>query len=120
MAKALFNRMAEERGLRLRAESAGTEPSGKIHDNAVEAMRERGLELSEARPKMITNEMVERAQRVITLGCAVEATACPAVYLKEVEDWGLPDPAGKSIEEVRTIRDAVAQRVERLIASLDS
>lgn len=120
MAKALFNRLAQEQGLPIRAESAGTEPGRHIHAGVVEAMREVGLELSGETPRLLTNQMVARARRVFTMGCAVDAGACPAVFLKDVEDWGLPDPKDRPMSEVRAIRDAIRQKVEELIASLRS
>ncbi|MCI0440701.1 MAG: aquaporin [Chloroflexi bacterium] len=118
MAKALFNRMVEERGIPLRAESAGTMPADRVHKNVVTAMRECGIDLSGAKPKLLTDELVRDSRRVITMGCEVDADACPALFIRDVEDWGLPDPAGKTLEEVRAIRDEIACRVERLIENL--
>ncbi|HZA22368.1 MAG TPA: arsenate reductase ArsC, partial [Dehalococcoidia bacterium] len=94
----------------LRAESAGTEPTEHVHKNVVEVMREVGLDLSEEQPKVITDEMVERARKVITMGCQVDAGTCPAVFIKGVEDWGLPDPKGKPLEQTRAIRDSIWKR----------
>ena len=118
MAKALFNRMAADRGLSLEAESAGTAPAGRVHDNVVEAMAELGVDLSGCTPALITDEMVDDAGRVITMGCAVDGAQCPAITMRNVEDWGLPDPAGRPAGEVRAVRDTIAERVERLIDSL--
>lgn len=119
MAKALLNQMARERGLALRAESAGTVPADHVHENVVEAMKEVGLDLSGEKPRLLTNEMVERSRRVITMGCAVDAAACPAVFLKGVEDWELPDPKDQGLSDVRAIRDAIREKVEYLLASLE-
>jgi arsenate reductase len=118
MAKAFFNQLASERGLPLRAESAGTEPAERVHPNVVDAMLEVGLDLSAERPRLLTNEMADSARKVVTMGCMVDSEACPAVFLKDVEDWGLPDPKDRSVEDVRAIRDAIRQKVEELIASL--
>lgn len=118
MAKAFFNQLASERGLPLRAESAGTEPAERIHPNVVDAMREVGLDLSDEHPRLLTNDMAEGARKVVTMGCMLDSEACPAVFLKDVEDWGLADPKDRSIEEVRAIRDAIRQKVKELIASL--
>ena len=120
MAKALFNRMARERGLGLTAESAGTIPGDHVHPNVVAVMREVGLDLSHEQPKALTNALVESAQRVITMGCAVDAEACPAVFLKDVEDWGLPDPKDRPPGEVRAIRRMIEQKVKQLIDVLDA
>jgi len=111
MAEAMFNRLA---GGRAAAESAGTEPGEAINPNAVKAMAELGIDISGAKPKMLTQEMVDRADRVITMGCSVEES-CPALFLPNVEDWGLEDPAGKPLEKVREIRDEIARRVKALL-----
>ena len=118
MAEALFNQMAAERGMGLRAGSAGTQPAESIDPTVAEAMRELGIDLSPERPKPLTDAMAEDAERVITMGCVVDAGACPAILLKNVQDWGLPDPKGRSLIEVRAIRDEVARRVEALMAAL--
>ena len=120
IAKAMFNRMASERGLSLRAESAGTEPGEGVHDIVAEAMREAGFDLRAERPKPLTDEMVGQAQRIITMGCAIDAEACPAIFLRDVEDWGLPDPKGQPIAEVRTIRDVIGRKVEGLLRELSA
>lgn len=120
MAEALFNRLAQERGLSYRAQSAGTEPGARVHPNVVEAMKELGIDLSRARPRLLTNDMVAQARRLITMGCAVDAGTCPAVFIKDVEDWGLPDPKGRPLEEVRAIRDQVLARVNGLLEELAS
>ena len=118
MAKALFNRAAQQAGISLKAESAGTEPAEHVHPVVAEAMREVGIDIREAKPRLMTNDAVERAQQVITMGCAVDAETCPALLLRDVEDWGLPDPAGKDMPEVRAIRDEVDRRVADLVESL--
>ena len=118
IAKAMFNRLAAERGLALRAESAGTEPGDGVHDIVAEAMQEAGFDLRAERPKFLADEMVEQAQRVITMGCAIDSAACPAIFLRDVEDWGLPDPKGRPINEVRAIRDVIGEKVEKLLSEL--
>lgn len=117
MAKAFFNKLAEESGIPMRAESAGTEPAEQVHPVVAEAMREAGIDVNDVKPSLMTNEAVERARQVITMGCAVDAEACPAL-LRDVEDWGLPDPAGKDIAQVRAIRDEVERRVAGLVRGL--
>ncbi|MFN3975293.1 MAG: arsenate reductase ArsC [Dehalococcoidia bacterium] len=118
MAKALFNRLAQERGLPFRAESAGTHPAQHIHPEVVLAMCEVGIDLSGECPRLLTDAMVQRSRKVVVMGCAVDSQACPAILLKGVEDWGLPDPAGRPLPEVRAIRDAIRQRVEALLTAL--
>ena len=118
MAEAIFNRLASERGLAHTAESAGTELADRVHPRVVEAMAEIGLDLSEKKPRLLTNHMVEQAGRVITMGCAVDSEACPAFVLRDVEDWGLPDPKEMELAEVGVVRDAIRGNVEALLRTL--
>lgn len=114
MAEALANHHAAMRGLPVRAESAGTAVGASVNPMAARAMAEIGIDLAPHHPKQITQEMVVRADRVITMGCGVDAEACPARFLV-TEDWGLDDPAGQPIEVVRSIRDQVEARVTALL-----
>ncbi|MCS6777108.1 MAG: arsenate reductase ArsC [Chloroherpetonaceae bacterium] len=117
MAEAFFNHLAEQRGLPFRALSAGTAAGAQINPVVAEAMREAGLSLEGHCPKMLTQEMVDAADRIITMGCGVDATACPArLYI--TEDWGLPDPAGQPLAIVRQIRDAIRDHVGKLCDEL--
>ena len=118
MAKALFNQAATRLGLSLRADSAGTEIGSHVHPEVVEVMRELGLDVSNDRPKVITNEMVQQAKKVVTMGCQVDADVCPAVFIKGAEDWGLPDPKNQPVEQVRAIRDTIRRKVDELLASM--
>jgi arsenate reductase len=115
MAEAFLNRMAQGSAA---AMSAGTVPQEKPHPEVVETMREVGIDVSGHEGRLLTDEMVRSADRVITMGCAVDEQACPAILYADVEDWGLPDPKGQSPEAVREIRDEVAKRVESLLKSL--
>jgi arsenate reductase len=120
MAAAAFNQIARRRGLRLRAESAGTMPAERVHENVKQAMAEIGIDLTDAHPRLLTNDLAESASRIVTMGCEVDRNSCPTVFIKGVEDWGLPDPAHLAVELVRPIRDEVIARVRALIAELDS
>lgn len=117
MAEALTNHLAKERGLDLRAESAGTGPADRVNPAAAAAMEEIGISMDDQRPKVMTQEMVDRADRVITMGCGVDVAACPAKFLV-TEDWGLDDPAGQPVETVRRIRDEIKARVETLLEEM--
>jgi len=97
-----------------RAVSAGTHPAESVHPQVVEAMREVGIDVSAARPTLLTADMIGRAERVITMGCGED---CPYVPGVKVEDWPLLDPKGQSIEQVRAIRDEIRSRVEQLLAA---
>jgi arsenate reductase (thioredoxin) len=112
MAAALLEHHA---GGRVRVRSAGTTPSEEIHANVVEAMAERGLDVSTARPKGLREDDVREADVVITMGCG---DACPVVPGTRYLDWDLPDPAGKPIAEIRPIRDDIERRVLDLLREL--
>ncbi len=99
------------------AMSAGTIPQDAPHPEVVAAMHEVGIDVSGHRGVMLTAEMVEKADRVITMGCAVDAQACPAILYADVEDWGLADPKGRPTAEVAAIRDEISARVEALASS---
>ena len=108
MAQALFERHAPPD---IRAESAGQQPGREVWPEVVEAMAEIGIDLSTRRPKKLTVEMQLHADWAITLACGA---TCPYVPTT-VEDWDIPDPAGRPLDEVRSIRDAVEARVKDLI-----
>ncbi|MGH2696603.1 MAG: low molecular weight phosphatase family protein [Actinomycetota bacterium] len=112
MAAALLERIA---GDEVRVLSAGTQPADDVHPNVVTAMREVGSDLSEARPRRLEDDAVREADVVVTMGCGDE---CPLYPGKRYEDWELPDPAGKPVEEVRAIRDEIERRVRELLDSL--
>ena len=115
MAEAFFNHLA---GNRAKAISAGTRPADKVGTVVIEAMREVGIDISNAKPKALTMEMVEQADRMITMGCGAEAEGvCPASFI-ETEDWKLEDPKGQPIDEVRRIRDEIKVRVEKLLEEI--
>ena len=113
MAEAFFNRLG---GGKVTASSAGTEPGSAVNPTVVRVMREAGLDISRQKPKMLTLEMMEGADRAISMGCGV-AEACPAA-LVPVEDWEIEDPEGKPVEKVREIRDIIRDKVEKLIKEL--
>jgi arsenate reductase len=112
MAAALLERIA---GDGVRVLSAGTRPADDVHPSVVAAMREAGIDLSAARPRRLEDAAVREADVVITMGCGDE---CPFYPGKRYEDWDLPDPAGRPVEEVRAIRDEIERRVRDLLRSL--
>mgnify|MGYP001084994715 CR=1 FL=1 len=117
MAEAFTNALAARYGLAVRGLSAGTEAGERVNPLAVQVMGEIGISLEGQTPKQLTQEMADSASRIITMGCGVDATSCPArIHLSE--DWGLDDPAGKPIEKVREIRDQIQTRVEALLSEL--
>ena len=114
MAEAFARKLGEGKII---AESAGTEPGDGLNPQAVAAMEEIGFDMSAHHPKVLTVGMVDSADRIITMGCGVDAGVCPAAFMP-TEDWGLDDPKGRPIEEVRAIRDQIRARVEGLIVEL--
>jgi arsenate reductase len=112
MAAALFNRLADP--ARARAISAGTEPGPRVHPEVLAAMREIGLDLSAVLPQRLTPELAAGASRLVTMGCG---DRCPFIPGAVVDDWPLPDPKGRPIEEVRAIREDIRARVAALIAA---
>lgn len=117
MAEAFTNQLAADRGQSVRALSAGTVVGTRINPVAVEVMREAGLSMEGQAPKQLTQALADGATRTITMGCGVDADACPARILV-TEDWGLDDPAGQPIETVRRIRDEIKKRVEAMLDEL--
>jgi arsenate reductase len=117
MAEAIVNTLVKERGLDVRAVSAGTTPGESINPTAAAAVREIGISLDGHRPKAMTQEMVDAADRIVTMGCGVDAAACPARFVVS-DDWGLDDPAGLPPAAVRRIRDEIGRRAETLLARL--
>ena len=115
MAEAFINQMAKGKALAL---SAGTQPGDKVNPVVVQAMREVGIDISANKPKMLTLEMIEKAGRMITMGCGADAGGlCPASFV-ETEDWALEDPKGKTLEQVRVIRDEIRKRVAKLVGEV--
>lgn len=103
--------------LGLRSSSAGTVPSNRVNPLVVEVMKEKGFDISRNIPKMLTVDMINHSSLVITMGCSV-AEVCPKPILAQMQkkliDWNLEDPKGKSLQEVREIRDDIERRVIEL------
>ena len=112
MAAALMERLAVGRVL---VRSAGTTPADEVNPAVVRAMTEVGIDLAAERPKLLTDDAVRDSDVVITMGCG---DACPIYPGKRYEDWTVDDPAGKSVEEVRPIRDEIERRVRSLLDEL--
>jgi protein-tyrosine-phosphatase len=102
-------------GGRVEVRSAGSAPADQVNPAAVEAMREEGIDLTGAQPKVLTTEAVQASDVVVTMGCG---DTCPIFPGKRYEDWVLDDPAGRGLEAVRPIRDEIRRRVETLLAEL--
>ena len=112
MAAAWFNQLADPS--KAVAVSAGTQPGSRVHPEVQAAMQEVGIDLSGAKPQLLTDSLARDAQLLVTMGCG---EACPYVPGLGRDDWPLEDPKGKPIERVREIRDDVRARVEGLLES---
>lgn len=110
MAASFFNQLADP--TKAKAISAGTEPGERVHPEVKVVMQEVGIDLSQAKPQKLTEELARDAQLLITMGCGDK---CPYVPGLRRDDWPLHDPKGLPIEEVRMIRDDVRRRVEDLL-----
>ncbi len=122
MSQALFERAAAERHAaagrhatagKHTALSAGTTPAEHVHPEVVEVMSELGIDLSDRQPQLLTIELAEQADVVVTMGCG---DACPYIPGKRYIDWDLRDPKGRPLDEVRAIRDEIDRRVGLLLA----
>jgi arsenate reductase (thioredoxin) len=112
MAAALLDARA---GGGVQVRSAGSDPGERINPTVVEALREVGIDVSREFPKPLSDDAVRAADAVITMGCG---DACPIYPGKRYEDWAIEDPEGKSLDEVRRIRDEIDARVQRLLSEL--
>ncbi|WP_319452471.1 MULTISPECIES: arsenate reductase ArsC [unclassified Mycobacterium] len=113
MALGFFTHLAGDNGV---AWSGGSEPGNEVNPSAIEAMAEVGIDITGEYPKPWTDEIVQAADVVVTMGCG---DACPIFPGKRYENWELPDPAGQSVDAVRPIRDDIEERVRRLLADLN-
>ena len=110
MAAAFFNALADPS--QARAVSAGTEPGTRVHPEVLEVMREVGIDLSAAQPQKLTEELAAGADLLVTMGCGEK---CPYVPGLRRDDWPLPDPKGRPLDEVRAVRDDIRSRVSTLL-----
>ena len=113
MSQALFERSVAGRHT---AFCAGTAPAERVHPEVVEVMRELGIDLSDRRPELLTRELAEQADVVVTMGCGDE---CPYIPGKRYINWELADPKGRPRAEVRATREEIARRIDELLVQLD-
>jgi protein-tyrosine-phosphatase len=98
--------------------SAGTQPVNETNPLAIKVMKEIGIDISKQIPKMISEEMVHQSTKIVNMGC-MDKESCPALFFNNVIDWKIPDPKGKSIDEVRKIRDQIEVKVIELVKNLE-
>jgi arsenate reductase len=118
-AQAFLNHIAAERALPIRGESAGTEGGAMLNPTVVALMQARGISMEGQSPKILTQEMADAADKVITMGCGVDADKCPA-RVHFTDDWGLDDPKGRPEAEVEVILTEIEARVQQLIDELQA
>ena len=97
--------------------SAGTKPTSQVNPVVVQAMDEVGISISQQKPKDITEDMMRNSTKIVNMGC-IDKSFCPTLFIPNLIDWGIEDPKGKPIEQVREIRDDIEQRVKQLVADL--
>ncbi|HUG53157.1 MAG TPA: arsenate reductase ArsC [Vicinamibacteria bacterium] len=110
MASAFFNHLADP--ALARASAAGTTPADRVHPEVVDVMREVGIDLAAARPRLLTTELAAGVGHLVTMGCGEE---CPYIPGAAVQDWPLEDPKGQPPEKVRAIRDEIRRRVQAFV-----
>ena len=98
--------------------SAGTKPSIQVNPIVLQAMKEIGIDIENQTPKHISQQIISESEKTINMGC-MDKESCPTLFMKDILDWQIPDPKGKSIEEVRKIRDQIKTQVMILIKSLE-
>lgn len=115
MAEAFFRKYMPKE---FEAISAGTKPSTQVNPIVLQAMKEIGIDIENQTPKHISQQIISESEKAINMGC-MDKESCPALFMKDILDWQIPDPKGKSIEEVRKIRDQIKTKVMILIKSLE-
>ena len=111
MAEAFANKYGEGRFI---VSSAGNKPAERVNLVVVEAMKEKGIDISMNKPKQLTAQMAMDADLIVTMGCGTQ-DICPGPFFKPTVDWALEDPKGKPVEKVREIRDDIERRVQKLV-----
>ena len=98
--------------------SAGTEPKSELNPFVVETMKEIGIDITNQKPKLLSNEMLEDSIKTVNMGC-IDQETCPSLFVKDLLEWNIADPKGKTIEEVRKIRDQTKSKVLDLIKKIE-
>ena len=96
--------------------SAGPKPSNHVNPIVLQAMKEIGIEIKNQKPKLISQQIINESETTINMGC-MDKESCPVLFMKDILDWQIPDPKGKSLEEVRIIRDQIEKKVMDLVKS---
>ena len=97
--------------------SAGTKPANQINPLAIQVMNEINIDISQHKSKLISSEMIKNSDIVVNMGC-MDKESCPALFVEEIDDWGIQDPKEKPIDQVRKIRDSIETKVNKLVSEL--
>ena len=116
MAEAFFKKFAKNK---FNVVSAGTSPSSNLNPIVVSVMEEIGIDLKNQHPQLLSSSMIENSNKTVNMGC-MDKESCPSLFVKDVDDWNVDDPKGKSIEDVRKIRDQIKNDVLNLLDSLEN
>lgn len=116
MAEAFFKKYAKNQ---FNVISAGTSPSSHLNPVVVSVMNELGIDLENQKPQLLSSSMIENSNKTVNMGC-MDKESCPSLFVKDVDDWNIEDPKGKSIEDVRKIRDQIKNDVLNLLNSIES
>ena len=115
MAEAFFRKFAEKK---FNVISAGTIPSSKLNPVVIDVMKEIGIDITRQSPKTLSDSMISNSFKTINMGC-MDKEACPALFVKDVIDWNIPDPNEKTMDQVREIRDQIENKILNLIAVIN-
>ena len=115
MAEAFFRKFTENR---FNVISAGTTPSKELNPIVVQVMKEIGIDMNNQNPKMLSESMISNSFKTVNMGC-MDKESCPALFVKDVIDWNIPDPKEKTIEQIREIRDQIKTEVLNLIVTMN-
>ena len=116
MAEAFFKKYTKNQ---FNVISAGTSPSSHLNPVVVSVMNELGIDLENQKPQLLSSSMIENSNKTVNMGC-MDKESCPSLFVKDVDDWNIEDPKGKSIEDVRKIRDQIKNDVLNLLNSIES
>ena len=115
MAEAFFRKFAPNR---FNVSSAGTIPSSKLNSIVIQVMGEVDIDMKNQQPKLLSDSMIDNSFKTVNMGC-MDKESCPSLFVKDVIDWNISDPKDKSLDDVRTIRDAIKSQVMNLIKALE-
>ena len=116
MAEAFFKKYAKNQ---FHVISAGTSPSSHLNPVVVSVMNELGIDLKNQKPQLLSSSMIKNSNKTVNMGC-MDKESCPSLFVKDVDDWNIEDTKGKSIEDVRKIRDQIKNNVLSLLNSIES